>query len=381
VGKSIIRGRVTDAGSGAPLRRVQVTTSIRLSDSTAQSVVALTNEQGRYEFRALPLGRYQVSASKAGYVTLVYGQRRQREGGLLVEIDEGQVVDRIDIALPKAAVIVVRLTDDAGEAVAGMGVTVQQYTFSGGERRLSTVGGNVTVGTNDLGLVRLTGIQPGEYYVRADFTPRSSGVDADGRVLAPTYYPGTLAVAEAQRILVAGGQEVRADFSVIPVKPALVRGVVRGSNGALLKQPSVSLRATGTTAGRSMVVTQDGGFSLINVMPGDYTIDVSPSATTGNDEAEYANVPIQVTGEDVSDLVVTTRKAATLRGRLVFGKGTTGTLVAPMQVSVQLTAGGNSPPRQLSNKDGTFELGGITGPGLIRLRQPVQPGWYLRAVM
>src|SRR5215210_5061475 len=63
-GKGSIRGRVVTADTGAPVRRAQV----RISGSEVLSKNAVTDNEGRYEFRDLPSGKYSVLASKPGYV-------------------------------------------------------------------------------------------------------------------------------------------------------------------------------------------------------------------------------------------------------------------------------------------------------------------------
>jgi len=62
-GTARIKGRVTAADTGTPLRRV----GLRLSGRDfREGQLAQTDAEGRYEFRALPAGRFTLSASKAG---------------------------------------------------------------------------------------------------------------------------------------------------------------------------------------------------------------------------------------------------------------------------------------------------------------------------
>src|SRR5262245_37922372 len=82
-GTAVIRGRVTVADSGTPIRRAQVRA---LSSDSRGSRLASTDAQGRFEFRDLPAGRWDLAASKAGYVTLRLGQRRPFEAGKPVEL-------------------------------------------------------------------------------------------------------------------------------------------------------------------------------------------------------------------------------------------------------------------------------------------------------
>ena len=69
-GTGRILGRVVSTDTGGPLRRAQV----RLTAPEIGVKVALTDAEGRYEFRELPAGRFTLNASKSGYVSVQYGQ-------------------------------------------------------------------------------------------------------------------------------------------------------------------------------------------------------------------------------------------------------------------------------------------------------------------
>src|SRR5215831_3646373 len=56
-GTGRLRGRVIAADSGAVLRRAQV----RISSPDIGTKTAFTDAQGRYEFKDLPVGRFNVS--------------------------------------------------------------------------------------------------------------------------------------------------------------------------------------------------------------------------------------------------------------------------------------------------------------------------------
>ena len=61
-----VRGRVVAIDTGTAVRRAQV----RISGPDIGTKTALTDAQGRYEFRDLPAGRFNVSVSKSGFVTM-----------------------------------------------------------------------------------------------------------------------------------------------------------------------------------------------------------------------------------------------------------------------------------------------------------------------
>ena len=113
-GTSIIRGRILTADTGTPVRRAQVRA---VSANSRDTRLVTTDEQGNFEFRDLPGGRWDVTASKAGFVTMRFGQRRPFEGGRPIEVADAQVMERVDFSLPRGAAIIGRLLDEFGDPV------------------------------------------------------------------------------------------------------------------------------------------------------------------------------------------------------------------------------------------------------------------------
>ena len=68
-----MRGFVVAADSGLPLRRAMI--RAMASDGRGGGMTT-TDADGRFEIKELPAGRYSLMATKAGYVSMQYGQRR-----------------------------------------------------------------------------------------------------------------------------------------------------------------------------------------------------------------------------------------------------------------------------------------------------------------
>src|SRR5262245_10772812 len=110
-GTGRIRGRVVAADTNMPLRGVRVMAFIADGNPPRETV---TDADGRYEIAQLPAGSFRVSAVLDGFIGVVHGGRPERlmDDGEPVIVGPGQTVERIDISLPRAGVIVVRLTDE-----------------------------------------------------------------------------------------------------------------------------------------------------------------------------------------------------------------------------------------------------------------------------
>jgi hypothetical protein len=426
-GTARISGRVITTDAGAPIRRAQV----RIMGPEIMAKTAMTDAEGRFEFRDLPGGRFTLSASKSGYVTIQFGQTRPFESGRPIELTDKQVLENADIAMPRGSVLAGRIVDEFGEPLPDVSVSAMRQTWSNGRRRLTPAPGRVAQ-TNDLGQFRIYGLPPGDYYVSAtlrggmemmamDMAMSVRGVAADAGPsasspssgYAPTYFPGTFNVSEAQRITLNVGQEIsNADFALTPVRLAKITGIVMSSDGKPLSGAMVTVAPNSRTEAifgmhNSGRTNADGAFTIPNVAPGDYQLQANAmqvitsseggntmvfqmrttAAGAGGSEPEFGSVPLVVAGEDVTNIVLTTTRGATATGKITFDGGAKPPNVTGIRVTSQpidspamtISFGGGGAGAGSVKPDGTFELKGLAGPRLIRVAG-LPPGWALKSV-
>jgi protocatechuate 3,4-dioxygenase beta subunit len=370
-----VRGRVFAADTNAPLRRAQVTL---MAGQLGVRRFTTTDADGRYEFAEVGEGRYNVTASKGGYVTLQYGQRRAFEPGRQVAIAEGQDLTQVDIALPRGSVITGRITDEFGEPIAGAQVEVRRYQYApSGQRRLTFAGGNGFTITDDRGEFRAYGLMPGEYVVSGIVRqPMAQGNPNDATEgYAPTFYPGTPNPAEAELLTLGLAQEATIQLTLQAARMARISGTVSDSEGRPLREGRVMARsASGDTVmmTRGGTTGADGAFTLTNVPPGDQFIDVVTQARTPDALPETASVQVLVGDQDISGLRITTSRAGTISGTVVFeGESPRGGVLGGLTVraeSVDLQRPGlflGFEERGRVRENGRFELRG-TGKVLFR---------------
>src|SRR6185436_14114187 len=96
-----------------------------------------------------------------------YGQRRPRESGRTFDIKADDVLTGIDLAMYKGGVISGRITDEANEPAPNVRVEAVEMRFMRG-RRVPVAAKIAT--TNDAGEYRLSGLDPGQFQVRASST-------------------------------------------------------------------------------------------------------------------------------------------------------------------------------------------------------------------
>src|SRR5688572_10609925 len=353
-GTGTIKGVVTTTDTGQPIRGVEV----RLTGGTQrnqQPFGAMTDEAGRYEITGLPAASYVVTASKAGYVTLAYGQTRPIDVGKPVEVAAAAVVDKVDLALPRGAVIVVKIADEYGDPAPGYRVTALQPRFTDGRRTLAALTADTQYVTDDRGELRLSGLTPGDYYVTA--TPPGLGnVSQNPRAKEPnTFYPGTASEAEAQPVSVALGEEIGITFPLASARAARISGVIE----RMPQRPPEVRMMRQTPGGNTMLslnVAPDGTFNASNLAPAEYVITVR-----GETEAGMLRVRGRYTF-DAKPPVSPASLAASLRPVV-----TDGGIVVLQSVA------------QVKN-DWTFEIPYAFGSGVLRFDQ--QPrGWFLKAIL
>ena len=424
-GTGRIKGQLRTADTNTPVRRAQV----RISSSEIMPKTAVTDAEGRYEFRDLPSGRYTLTATKAGFVTINYGQTRPFESGKPIELGEAQALDKADFTMPRGSAISGRIVDEFGEPLADAQVSAMRSTWVNGRRRLQATGR--TAQTNDLGQYRIYGLPPGDYYVSASTSgsgemvmvdrvaatfvaaggPSSSGAGPTASEpksgYAPTYYPGTSNGSEAQKITLSVGQEMSsADFSLLAVRLVRVTGTVIGSDGRPLEGAMISTNARNQSDSHmifpmlgSSRTDKNGQFTLNNVAPGEYTLQARGTQITtsgeggdrmvftmtrigGDGSTEFGSVPLSVGGDDVSNVMIVTSKGATVTGKMTF-EGAKPTNTAPIRVSA-MAIDADSPMAMPGGSasltpEGTFEMKGQMGPRLFRVNG-LPLGWVLKSV-
>ena len=332
-----VEGVVNSSPSNAPLARVLV--EMRSLDAGTARVFSLTTPaNGRFVFRSIPPGRYQLTAMRAGFVRGDYGVRGPGASGLSITLAGGQRLTDVRLAMTPTGTIAGRITTPQGESIGNVHVKALRFAYQDGRRTLVDV---KSVFTNDLGEYRLGWLPPGQYNVSAmhpDGTVNSlnqpeiinsstswAGTavtnaggfnggsfnfasDPDPAVRArfglsagedyvPIYYPGTPDQRSASLIDVRPGAESTGiDVVLTPIRTGTIVGSVvsatasPGTNGVFQVQvwrnPTFNLQAA---VARSDPRT--GLFTVSGLAPGSYI--VTSAMGSGSDRVTgYAMVDV-----------------------------------------------------------------------------------------
>src|SRR5262249_28953051 len=156
---------------------------------------------------------------------------------------------------------------------------------------------------------RIYGLPPGDYYVSATFRggdmaimdlaagvgtmsfttaaggggggPAGPSGSNTNSGYAPTYFPGPITRRDGQKIQPRLGQEAQnTDFALLPVRLAKVTGSVVSSEGRPMDGAMVNAVPRGgdftgfTGFGNTARADKNGNFTMMNVPPGDYNLQV-----------------------------------------------------------------------------------------------------------
>ena len=107
---AIIRGVVMENQTGHPLARTLVTVQ-PVAGTNGATASLRTNMYGAFESPPLPGGAYLVSASRPGFVTSYYGQKRWNSAGVPFFLEEASSIF-LDIRLKRFGAIAGTIQDE-----------------------------------------------------------------------------------------------------------------------------------------------------------------------------------------------------------------------------------------------------------------------------
>lgn len=323
-----ISGRVVNASTGVPMRKVTVTLVPSpgrgyMGQQQALMQNALTDAAGEFEFRPLAAGTFTLTAS--------HPLNSDIKVQSSVEVQPGHSVAGVRLKLAAPAVISGRVIDEEGDPVLRANVEAVRVTRMQTGQRNPRIAGFTT---DDTGSYRLFGLEPGRYRVVASVPGKPDS--------AYPFHPSTADSSGAQVVVAAAGQEVsgidirmqkapllRISGQVIPVKAwanpgncpeERSRNFIRGFvPGQAMERPQcvyydVALFFRGQGASGPRVGWAEVGagnrFEIRNVFPGSYLL----VAVLGN--RPVGRVPIEVTSKNLDNVSIPLVATVSLVGKM-----------------------------------------------------------------
>jgi hypothetical protein len=267
---------------------------------------AITNGSGQFVFRKLPKGRFSLLASLPGYVDGAYGRRRPGGSTSSIQLDDGQHVGDLVIAMWRRAAVSGTVTDEAGEPLIGLTVRLFERRFTGGHRRFLPSG---TATTDDRGIYRFSTLAPGDYIVA--FVAHEASLPPDVSELMRTLSsPTDTRRQEIMRerfsvTMMGGGQEMQVGSTVRQIDSSAVPPISDDAAAPVFVYPTLFF-PNSPTAARAAVIALESGQERDGVDLSLHPVRASrvSGAVVGPD-GPAANISVHLlptTTDDVSEL-------------------------------------------------------------------------------
>ena len=223
-----IAGTVVNAATGEPVPRVTVAA---LSASDHQPVALLvTGDDGRFAIEGLPAAKYELSASRRGFLTALYDEHEGNYNTAIVT-GEGQQTEDLLFRLTPVTSLYGVVTGDGGDPVENAKVLLFLKPHNHNPGAKITQKAETT--TDDTGAYDFGDLAPGEYFLAVTAQPwfalhhsvphqgpQAASSTALDVAYPVTFFDSTTEEASATPIVLAGGSREEANFNLHAV-PAL----------------------------------------------------------------------------------------------------------------------------------------------------------------
>jgi hypothetical protein len=310
-----ITGRIV-ADDGKPLSDAAIYIFKMYARLPAPSQNAQTDDEGKFQSGSLSPGLYSISVQLPGFTL---SQPDVNESGEQRLYRPG---DSVTLTMVKGGVITGVVRDSAGEPVVGVLVRAVRVRDASGKRFVRAGWFARDRMTDDRGVYRIYGIEPGTYIVLAGGGSRSFGVSYAYSGDAPTYFPSSTRDTAADVVVHHGEEVTGIDIRYRQERGRTLSGTISGVSDTSLRQGiSIILRQVGNAGFTDQTFIQPTGqpaFAFDGVVDGEYELVAQQGMGSGADQGTSASRRVTVKGTDLTGLELTLAPLASITGRTLL---------------------------------------------------------------
>lgn len=264
---------------------------MRIDGPRGSRMTTTTDSDGRFAFTRLPQGRYELTASKAGYASRSLSSERVGfERGVSLTVKRGQSIVTADVPIYRMATLAGRVIRSNGAAAPGIQVVLAQRR---GNDLVPLTETQTTTAWD--GRYAIASLPPGSYLVlaagvaappaRLSSTEQAAfeinGTRADD--FTRTLYPGVPVTEPGARVTVVEGIDADGiDIWLVPARRFSVSGRISWPSGASVRDITIEYGAPSDPRTSIWTVSDPGGvFTVDGVAPGSVVLMVTADSDRG----------------------------------------------------------------------------------------------------
>ncbi len=322
LGTGSISGKVTIEGKPASGVSVRIQKSNEQWDSNKPPTTATTDGDGIFKLDRLPAAQYVIAPSVPGF----YNPKKMNEWqeGLFLNLSDGEQVSGQDFALKRGAVVTGRLSDANGRSLIEQQVVLKKI---GAKTNAQTI--RCSESSDDRGVYRCYGLEPGKYIVGAGTDPKDSNYPVLGaQSYVRAWYPGVAQEEQATTLeLTVEKETANIDLKLERKKKGFkVMGrVFDADTGKPVPNIMLGLGTaneegivTGMAFGGGSGSNAEGEFKIEGITKGKYR---AIPQTWGAADYYGDSLDFEVDAGDVTGLEVKMHKGAMIQGKVVLEEG------------------------------------------------------------
>jgi hypothetical protein len=272
-----VQGTIRRSDTLAPIAGalVRLGPPMRATGSVQSAVEPRTltaGPDGRFSFRDVAPGSYTLQLGLKGY----FGSNGAPSEYVDLTLRTGEVPADIDVLLDPGGQISGRVIDAEGRPIPNVRVAYLSQDVRG--LSVHYPDPDFMAATNDRGEYKLAWVPSGAYYLRAEFPGESPSLQN-----RTTYYPDTLYMANARRVVTGPGSNLAGlDLRIQKTTAVTISGRILRPDGVTLPDPPPELSLIlyprdsrspgGSSVGRVTVDVAVGRFEIHGVTPGRYEL-------------------------------------------------------------------------------------------------------------